>query len=63
MVNVIGLPAITVPTTWRTPGTGEYPGPVPMGVQLVGRASGEAQLLALAAQLDPPTTPHAHLVA
>ena len=63
VVNVIGLPAITVPTTWRTPGTGEYPGPVPMGVQLVGRASGEAQLLALAAQLDPPTTPHAHLVA
>lgn len=63
VVNVIGLPAITVPTTWRTPGSGDYPGPVPMGVQLVGRASSEAQLLALAAQLDPPTTPHAYLVA
>ena len=63
VVNVIGLPAITVPTTWRTPETGDYPGPVPMGIQLVGRASGEAQLFALAAQLDPPTTPHARLVA
>ena len=26
-------------------------------------SGGEKQLLALAAQLDPPTTPHAHLVA
>ena len=63
VVNVVGLPAITVPTTWSVPSSGDYPGPVPMGVQLVGRASSEAWLLALAAQLDAPTTPHARLVA
>ncbi|MDO4919183.1 amidase [Kocuria sp.] len=63
VVNVAGLPAVTVPTTWVTPGPGDYPGPVPMGVQLIGAPSAEAALLALAAQLDPPTTPHARLVA
>lgn len=44
MVNVSGLPAITVPT-WRTPEG------LPMGVQLIGRAGSEAQLLQLAEQL------------
>ena len=63
LINVVGLPAITIPTTWATPERGNYPGPVPMGVHLVGAASSEAWLLALAAQLDPPTTPRASLVA
>lgn len=63
LINVVGLPAITIPTTWATPENGDYPGPVPMGAHLVGAASSEAWLLALAAQLDPPTTPRASLVA
>lgn len=58
-VNVVGLPAITVPTVWTQPESGDYPGEVPMGVQLVGAASSEAWLLALAAQLNPPTDPPA----
>ncbi|GAB2564652.1 amidase [Leucobacter ruminantium] len=44
MVNVSGLPAIAVPTL-------ELPGGLSMGVQLIGRAGSEAQLLRLAAQL------------
>ena len=63
LLNVVGLPAISVPTTWLTPEAGGYPGPVPMGVQLIGAASSESWLLALAAQLAPPTTPDARLVA
>lgn len=58
-INVIGLPAITIPTVWTQPESGDYPGKVPMGVQLVGAASSEAWLLALAAQLNPPTDPPA----
>lgn len=58
-INVVGLPAITVPTVWTQPKSGDYPGKVPMGVQLVGAASSEAWLLALAAQLNPPTDPPA----
>ncbi|GGG65625.1 amidase [Kocuria dechangensis] len=50
LINVVGLPAVTVPTLWTRAGNG---GPVvPMGVQLVGRPSAEAQLLAVAAQLE-----------
>lgn len=45
MLNVAGLPAITVPTRWTDDG-------LPMGVQLVGRPGGERALLALAAQLE-----------
>ncbi len=45
MVNVSGLPAITLPV-WQTPGG------LPMGVQLIGRPGGEAVLLALGAQLQ-----------
>ena len=45
MLNVAGLPAITVPTRWTDDG-------LPMGVQLVGRPGGETTLLALAAQLE-----------
>lgn len=41
-VNVSGLPAIVVPTFWTVSGYS-------MGVQLVGRAGSEEQLLALAA--------------
>ena len=58
-INVVGLPAITVPTVWTQPESGDYPGKVPMGVQLVGAASSEAWLLSLAAQLNPPTDPRA----
>jgi amidase len=45
MLNVAGLPAITVPTHRTDAG-------LPMGVQLVGRPGGERTLLALAAQLE-----------
>ncbi|WP_461169795.1 amidase [Arthrobacter sp. Z1-15] len=45
MVNVCGLPAITVPTL-RTPEG------LSMGIQLIGRPGAEAQLLAVAAQLE-----------
>ena len=57
IINVVGLPAISLPTVWTQPKAGDYPGKVPMGVQLVGTASSEAWLLALAAQLNPPTDP------
>ncbi|MBV1781142.1 amidase [Paeniglutamicibacter sp. ABSL32-1] len=45
MVNVSGLPAITVPTLTTAGG-------LSMGVQLIGRTGSEAQLLALAEQLS-----------
>ncbi|WP_298583326.1 amidase [uncultured Kocuria sp.] len=52
VVNVVGLPAVTVPTLWTRP-AGDDDGPVvPMGVQLIGRPSAEAQLLAVVAQLE-----------
>lgn len=44
MVNVVGLPAITVPINADSGG-------LPRGVQLIGRAGSEVQLLQLAAQL------------
>lgn len=51
IVNVVGLPAVTFPTLWTR--TGGDDGPVvPMGVQLVGRPSSEAQLLAVVAQVE-----------
>ena len=52
MVNVAGLPAVTVPTFWTPTG-------LPMGVQLIGSRGGELQLLQLAEQLSPlaPTPP------
>jgi amidase len=50
LVNVAGLPAITLPVG-LTPAGSEHPG-VPMGVQLIGRPGGEATLLALGAQLE-----------
>ena len=48
MVNVCGLPAITVPVHWTggTPGQG-----LPMGVQLVGPVGSEALLLQVCHQL------------
>ena len=46
MVNVCGLPAVTIPTYM----TGEG---LSMGVQLIGRPGAEADLLAVAAQLGP----------
>ncbi|MBB6406491.1 amidase [Arthrobacter sp. AZCC_0090] len=51
MVNVCGLPAITLPVHWTgpTPGTG-----LPMGIQLIGKPGSELLLLQLAAQLEAP---------
>lgn len=48
MVNVCGLPAISIPVHWTggTKGAG-----LPMGIQLIGRMGSEALLLQLAAQL------------
>ncbi|WP_285101892.1 amidase [Promicromonospora sp. MEB111] len=51
MLNVAGLPAITVPTHWTKPTT-EAPAGLPMGVQIIGRPGGELTLLALAAQVE-----------
>ena len=45
MVNVCGLPAITLPTLTTAGG-------LSMGIQLIGRPSAEAQLLAVSAQLE-----------
>ncbi|MHA7140075.1 MULTISPECIES: amidase [unclassified Arthrobacter] len=45
MVNVCGLPAIALPTLTTEAG-------LSMGIQLIGRPSGEAQLLSVAAQLE-----------
>lgn len=50
IVNVVGLPAVTVPTLWTR--AGRAAPVVPMGVQLIGRPSAEAQLLAVVAQLE-----------
>lgn len=48
MVNVCGLPAISIPVHW----TGGPPGAgLPMGIQLVGPLGSEALLLQVAAQL------------
>lgn len=51
MINVAGLPAITVPVLWTAPDAAA-PAGLPMGVQLVGRPGGEHVLLALAAQME-----------
>ncbi|GAA4165209.1 amidase [Gryllotalpicola daejeonensis] len=51
MVNVAGLPAITVPV-YQTEATPDAPAGLPMGVQLIGRPGGERTLLALSAQLE-----------
>jgi amidase len=51
MVNVSGLPAITVPVAQTAP-TADAPAGLPMGVQLIGRPGGERTLLALSAQLE-----------
>ncbi|MCY1222438.1 putative amidase AmiB2 [compost metagenome] len=48
MVNVCGLPAISIPVHW----TGGLPGAgLPMGIQLVGLAGSEKVLLQVAAQI------------
>jgi amidase len=48
MVNVCGLPAVSIPVHWTggSPGTG-----LPMGIQLIGRPGSEVLLLQVAAQL------------
>jgi amidase len=48
MVNVCGLPAISIPVHWTGGATGAG---LPMGVQLVGPMGSEALLLQVAAQL------------
>ncbi|MFH5879286.1 amidase [Arthrobacter sp. NA-172] len=49
MVNVCGLPAITVPVHW----TGQMSGAgLPMGIQFIGKPGSEMLLLQLAAQLE-----------
>lgn len=48
MVNVCGLPAISIPVHWTGGATGAG---LPMGVQLIGPMGSEALLLQLAAQL------------
>jgi amidase len=48
MVNVCGLPAITVPVYWTRGKRGEG---LPMGIQLVGPEGSELLLLQVAAQL------------
>lgn len=52
VVNVVGLPAVTVPTLWTRAASHDDGPVVPMGVQLIGRPSAEAQLLAVVAQLE-----------
>ncbi|PTT60003.1 amidase [Arthrobacter sp. HMWF013] len=48
MVNVCGLPAITIPVHWTG---GQHGHGLPMGIQLVGPAGSEALLLQVAAQI------------
>jgi len=48
MVNVCGLPAITIPVHWTGDGPGQN---LPMGIQLVGPTGSERLLLQVAAQL------------
>lgn len=48
--NVTGLPAISLPLHWTTP-TSDAPA-LPVGVMLAGRQAGDADLLALAAQVE-----------
>lgn len=52
MVNVCGLPAVSVPTAWTGLG-------LPMAVQLVGPIGSEARLLQLARILETPKPPPA----
>ena len=55
MVNVCGLPAVSIPVHWTggTSGSGEGAGApgLPMGIQLIGRMGSEKLLLQVAAQL------------
>ncbi|WP_051479257.1 amidase [Arthrobacter sp. H5] len=51
MVNVCGLPAISVPVHTTAAG-------LSMGIQLIGRPSAEADLLAVSAQLEGHLRPH-----
>jgi amidase len=48
MVNVCGLPAVSVPVTVP----GDVPGGLPAGIQLIGKPGSELLLLQLAAQLE-----------
>lgn len=49
LINVIGLPAVVVPTTWERSEFSESR--VPMGIQIIGRPGADIGLLALAEQL------------
>jgi amidase len=45
LYNVTGQPAVSLPSQWTAEG-------LPVGIQLVGRPAGEADLLSLAGQLE-----------
>lgn len=49
LINVIGLPAVVLPTTWERSEFSESR--VPMGIQLIGRPGADIGLLALAEQV------------
>lgn len=49
LINVIGLPAVVLPTTWERSEFSESR--VPMGVQLIGRPGADIGLLVLAEQM------------
>lgn len=49
LINVVGLPAVVLPTTWERSEFSESR--VPMGVQLIGRPGADVGLLALAEQV------------
>ncbi|WP_457972907.1 amidase [Arthrobacter sp. D1-17] len=55
MVNVCGLPAVSIPVHWTGGNTGSGEGAgahgLPMGIQLIGRTGSEKLLLQVAAQL------------
>lgn len=49
LVNVVGLPAVVLPTTWERSDFSEAR--VPMGIQLIGRPGSDVGLLVLAEQI------------
>lgn len=50
LINVVGLPAVVLPTTWERSEFSESR--VPMGIQLIGRPGADDGLLALAEQVQ-----------
>jgi amidase len=48
--NMSGQPAVSIPLHWSEPADGH--GPLPIGIQLIGRPGDEVTLLRLAAQIE-----------